>query len=163
MSRIDDLIHDLCPDGVEYKLLGEVARYSPQKVSAEDINSTTFVGVDNLLSQKRGRVNATHTPNTSTLTAYHPGNILLGNIRPYLKKVWLADRSGGCSGDVLAIKVKCQYSKLLESRFLYYIISGDPFFVFNQQNAKGSKMPRGDKGEIYATQFQFHHWKFNKK
>lgn len=148
MSRIDDLIRDLCPDGVEYKPLGEVARYSPQKVSAEDINSTTFVGVDNLLSQKRGRVNATHTPNTSTLTAYHPGSILLGNIRPYLKKVWLADRSGGCSGDVLAIEIKCQYSKLLESRFLYYIISGDPFFAFNQQNAKGSKMPRGDKEVI---------------
>lgn len=94
MSRIDDLIRDLCPDGMEYKPLGKVARYSPQKVSAEDINSTTFVGVDNLLSQKRGRVNATHTPNTSTLTAYHPGSILLGNIRPYLKKYGLQTAQG---------------------------------------------------------------------
>ena len=26
MSHIDDLIRDLCPDGVEYKSLGEVGR-----------------------------------------------------------------------------------------------------------------------------------------
>lgn len=148
MSRIDDLIRDLCPDGVEYKPLGEVAKYSPRKVSAEDLNSTTFVGVDNLVSQKRGRIDATHNPNTSTLTAYRQGNILLGNIRPYLKKIWLADRTGGCSGDVLAVEINDQYSKLLESRFLYYILSSDSFFTFNQQNAKGTKMPRGDKEAI---------------
>lgn len=148
MSRIDDLIRDLCPNGVEYKPLGDVARYSPRKVSAEDLNSTTFVGVDNLVSQKRGRIDATHAPNTSTLTAYYPGNILIGNIRPYLKKVWLADRSGGCSGDVLAIEINEQYSKLLEPQYLYYVLSSDSFFRFNQQNARGAKMPRGDKSAI---------------
>lgn len=148
MSRIDDLIRDLCPDGVEYKPLGDVARYSPRKVSAEDLNSTTFVGVDNLVSQKRGRIDATHAPNTSTLTAYYPGNILIGNIRPYLKKVWLADRSGGCSGDVLAIEINEQYSKLFEPQYLYYVLSSDSFFRFNQQNARGAKMPRGDKSAI---------------
>ena len=148
MSRIDDLIRDLCPDGVEYKPLGDVARYSIRKVSAEDLNSTTFVGVDNLVSQKRGRIDATHTPNTSTLTAYRPGSILLGNIRPYLKKVWLADRSGGCSGDVLAIEINDHHRKLLHPQFLYYTLSSDSFFTFNQQNAKGAKMPRGDKKAI---------------
>ena len=148
MSRIDDLIRDLCPDGVEYKPLGDVARYSPRKVSAENLNSTTFVGVDNLAPQKRGRIDATHTPNTSTLTAYRPGNILLGNIRPYLKKVWLADRSGGCSGDVLAIEINDQHYQMLYPQFLYYILSSDSFFAFDQQNAKGAKMPRGNKEAI---------------
>jgi len=148
VSRIDDLIRDLCPDGVEYKPLGDVAGYSPRKASAEILNSATFVGVDNLLSQKRGRIDATHAPNTSTLTSYSPGNILLGNIRPYLKKVWLADRSGGCSGDVLAVEINEQHSRLLEPQFLYYTLSSDSFFKFNQQNAKGAKMPRGDKEAI---------------
>lgn len=148
MSHIDDLIRKLCPSGVEYKPLGDVARYSTRKVSAEDLNSTTFVGVDNLVSQKRGRIDATHTPNTSTLTAYRPGSILLGNIRPYLKKVWLADRSGGCSGDVLAIEINDHHHKLLHPQFLYYTLSSDSFFTFNQQNAKGAKMPRGDKKAI---------------
>ena len=148
MSRINDLIRDLCPDGVEYKPLGDVARYSPRKVSAEDLNSTTFVGVDNLVSQKRGRIDATHTPNTSTLTAYSPGSILLGNIRPYLKKIWLADRTGGCSGDVLAVEINDQHPKQLEPRFLYYVLSSDSFFTFDQQNARGAKMPRGNKKAI---------------
>ena len=148
MSRIDDLIRDLCPDGVEYKPLGEVARYSPRKVSAEDLNSTTFVGVDNLVSHKRGRIDATHTPNTSTLTAYSPGSILLGNIRPYLKKIWLADRTGGCSGDVLAVEINDRHPKQLEPRFLYYVLSSDSFFTFDQQNARGAKMPRGNKKAI---------------
>ena len=148
MSHIDDLVRDICPDGVEYKPLGDVARYSPRRVSADALNSATFVGVDNLLSNKRGRIDATHTPNASTLTSYSPGNILLGNIRPYLKKVWLADRPGGCSGDVLAVEINNQYSKLLELQFLYYILSSDAFFIFNQQNAKGAKMPRGNKEAI---------------
>lgn len=148
MSRINDLIRSLCPDGVDYKPLGDVAGYSTRKVSAKELNSTTFVGVDNLLSNKRGRVDATHSPNTSTLTAYSPGNILLGNIRPYLKKVWLADRSGGCSGDVLTIEIRNHCAEVLESRFLYYLISSDSFFAFSQQNAKGAKMPRGNKTAI---------------
>ena len=31
---------------------------------------------------------------------YIENDVLIGNIRPYLKKIWFADRRGGTNGDV---------------------------------------------------------------
>jgi hypothetical protein len=33
-SKIEQLINELCPEGVEFKELGEVARYSSQRIAA---------------------------------------------------------------------------------------------------------------------------------
>lgn len=99
MNRIDELIAELCPEGVKFDELGSVAAYSSTRVDASDLDETTFVGVDNLLPNMAGKTDATYTANTARLTAYEIGDILLGNIRPYLNKIWLAISSGGCSGD----------------------------------------------------------------
>ena len=123
MSQIDKLIADLCPDGVSHYQLGEIAGYSDTRAQASHLDKTTFVGVDNLLPNKGGRVDASHAPNTSSLTAYEAGDLLLGNIRPYLKKIWLSDRTGGCSGDVLAIRLSKAFHPLVDARFLYYTLS----------------------------------------
>jgi type I restriction enzyme S subunit len=148
VSRIDHLIADICPEGVEFRRLAEVAAYSDTRVDAADLDGTTFVGVDNLLASKGGKVNASYLPNTARLTAYEPGDILLGNIRPYLKKIWLATGRGGCSGDVLALRVSSRLRERLIPRFLYYLMSSDEFFAYDIQHAKGAKMPRGSKEAI---------------
>ncbi len=148
MSRIDKLIADLCPDGVSHYQLGEIAGYSDTRAQASHLDKTTFVGVDNLLPSKGGRVDASHAPNTSSLTAYEAGDLLLGNIRPYLKKIWLSDRTGGCSGDVLAIRLSKAFHPIVNARFLYYTLSSDRFFSYAMQHSKGAKMPRGDKAAI---------------
>lgn len=148
MSRIDELITELAPEGVRHVALSEVAEYSQTRVDAADLNKTNFVGVDNLVSDKGGRVDASYPPNTARLTAYEPGDILLGNIRPYLKKVWLATNVGGCSGDVLAVRVMREHRESLDPAFLYYLLSSDGFFAYNMQHAKGAKMPRGNKSAI---------------
>lgn len=148
MSRIDELIAEFAPDGVRNVALSEVAEYSPTRVDAADLDETSFVGVDNLVSNKGGRVDASYPPNTARLTAYEPGDILLGNIRPYLKKVWLATNAGGCSGDVLAVRIIREHRESLDPTFLYYLLSSDGFFAYNMQHAKGAKMPRGNKSAI---------------
>src|SRR5690554_6246840 len=130
---------------VEWKQLGEIAEYSQTRINASELDATSFVGVDNLVADKGGRVNANYLPNTARLTAYEPGDILLGNIRPYLKKVWRATNSGGCSGDVLALRVRDSLRETINSEFLYYLMSSEGFFSYNMQHAKGAKMPRGDK------------------
>lgn len=68
---------------------------------------------------------------------------MIGNIRPYLKKIWFANNDGGTNGDVLDIRVN-DYS-VLYPRYLYYVLSSDKFFNYDMQNAKGAKMPRGSK------------------
>ncbi|AQP48487.1 hypothetical protein BW730_14195 [Tessaracoccus aquimaris] len=148
MSRIDDLLAELAPSGVTHRQLGEVAEYSPSRVDAAILDSTTFVGVDSLLPNKAGRVPAAYSPNTDRLTSYKPGDILIGNIRPYLKKIWLADNSGGCSGDVLCLRIKSSFGGQVEPDFLFYLLSSDRFFHFDMKHAKGAKMPRGDKAAI---------------
>lgn len=148
MSRIDDLIAELAPYGVRHVVLSEAADYSDTRVDAAELDETSFVGVDNLVVDKGGRVDASYPPNTARLTAYEVGDILLGNIRPYLKKVWRATESGGCSGDVLAVRLKPEWKSSLDSEFLYYLLSSDGFFAHNMQHAKGAKMPRGNKAAI---------------
>ncbi|BDT14106.1 MULTISPECIES: restriction endonuclease subunit S [Arthrospira] len=137
---------------VEWKLLGDVAQYSPTRVDSSKLDATSFVGVDNLVADKGGRVDASYFPNTDRLTSYEPGDILLGNIRPYLKKVWKATNSGGCSGDVLAVRILGQCKKNVSADFLYYLLSSDEFFLYNMQHAKGAKMPRGNKAAILNYQ-----------
>jgi len=154
VSRLDDLIRQYCADGVEFRALGEIAHYSDTRVSSDLLDNDTFVGVDNLLADKQGRTTATYRPNTATLTGFAPGDVLLGNIRPYLKKVWLADRAGGCSGDVLAIRRAQEYEDDVLPKFLYYVLSSERFFAYNNQNAKGAKMPRGSKDAILRYKFQ---------
>ena len=148
MSRIDELIARLCPDGVEFKDLGECAAYSDTRIDASELDETDFVGVDNLLQNTAGKADASYPPNTARLTAYEVGDILLGNIRPYLKKIWLANDSGGCSGDVLAIRIAEAYRPKLMPEFLYRLLASDVFFSYNMQHAKGAKMPRGSKEAI---------------
>lgn len=148
MSRIDELIAELCPEGVEFRELGEVAGYSDTRVVAATVDEETFVGVDNLLPNQAGRTNSTYVPTTGNLTAYQQGDILIGNIRPYLKKIWLATNVGGCSGDVLAVRIIEAYHPILMPEYLYRILSSEAFFAFNMQHAKGAKMPRGSKAMI---------------
>ena len=137
---------------VEWKTLGDVAEYSQTRVDASSLNASSFVGVDNLVADKDGRVDATYMPNTERLTAYEEGDILLGNIRPYLKKVWKATNSGGCSGDVLTVRISESFKKIVSSDYLYYLLSSDEFFSYNMQHAKGAKMPRGNKTSILNYQ-----------
>ncbi len=132
-------------EDVEWKTLGEIATYSKTRISAEKVCAKNYVGVDNLLQNRAGKIESNHVPTAGNLTEYIKGDILIGNIRPYLKKIWHADRNGGTNGDVLVIHVT---DVLIDSKFLYQILADDRFFEYSMQHAKGAKMPRGNKDKI---------------
>lgn len=136
------------PHSWPVKKLGEIAHYSSQKISASDLNPSNYIGVDNLLKDKQGKIDASFYPTTGNVTAYNKGNTLIGNIRPYLKKIWYADSDGGASGDVLVIQVNDNTKMKVHPFFLYYSLSLDAFFDFDMLHSKGAKMPRGSKPEI---------------
>src|SRR5690606_16247707 len=83
---------------------------------------------------------------------YEIGNILIGNIRPYLKKIWFATNKGGTNGDVLVVQISEENTQTINPKYLYYHLSSDDFFDFNMQYAKGAKMPRGNKDKILEYQ-----------
>ncbi|RPD36766.1 hypothetical protein C0030_001495 [Candidatus Liberibacter solanacearum] len=114
---------------VEWKTLGEIGYYSDTRINASELDCTTFVGVDNLLKNTKGKIDSSYVPTVNKLTSYKIGDILLSKIRPYLKKIWLANNNGGCSGAVLAIRIKNQFRHEIVSKFLYYCLASDIFHL----------------------------------
>lgn len=74
---------------------------------------------------------------------YKEDDILISNIRPYLKKVWLSNQTGVCSADILVLR-----AQNFLPMYLYYIIARDAFVEYVMNGVKGTKMPRGDKQHI---------------
>ena len=146
MNKLNELIHKHCPDGVRFCEVGEVAHYAKDRIDAADVDENTYVGVENLLQNKMGKTLATSVPTSGVVIAFHPGNILIGNIRPYLRKIWLADCDGGTNGDVLTIQIDDEANLL--PKYLYYVLSSEQFFYYDIQNCKGAKMPRGSKDAV---------------
>jgi len=134
--------------GAQWVKLMDIASYSKNRIPADKLNIESYVGVDNLLQNKQGKTVSTCVPTTGTLTEYKIGDVLIGNIRPYLKKIWQATNIGGTNGDVLVVRVNEKEKKNVNSRFLYHLLASDNFFNYNMQFAKGAKMPRGDKSAI---------------
>ena len=111
------------------------------------INKAHFVSTENM---KQNCAGIELYPDTEYAEGikFQEADILIANIRPYLKKAWLATFSGACSADVLAL---CPVDIL--PSFLYSVIGRDSFFDYVMSSAKGSKMPRGDKTHIMAYSF----------
>lgn len=124
--------------------LGEICEYAKEKADIANIDRNTYITTENMCSNKQGVVPPSSVPENIKVTIYSPDDILLSNIRPYFKKLWLSDRNGGCSNDVLCIRSKSKIFKY----FVYYTIRQDEFFDYVMLGSKGSKMPRGDKHHI---------------
>lgn len=133
-------------DGVvEWKTLGDVAQYSQTRIGFDQLDEMNYVGVDNLLQNRAGKTLSRHVPTYGKLTEFRHNDILIGNIRPYLKKIWQSDCIGGTNGDVLVIR--CM-DRAINSGYLYQVLADDKFFEYNMQHVKGAKMPRGNKENI---------------
>ena len=148
MSKIDDMIRKLCPNGVEYRPLSDICFYPRRGTEISFLTEDTYVGVENLLKDKGGKVKSTCVPKTGSPIEYIENDILIGNIRPYLKKILLSDNNGGTNGDVVLIRIKQEFTDLLSPKFLYYQLSSDRFFDYDTQYSRGAKMPRGDRDMI---------------
>lgn len=129
----------------ENKRLKDVCHYSDKKIESTLLTPRNYIGVDNLLQNMEGKINSNFVPNSGTSTEYKSGDILLSNIRPYLKKIWFADNNGGSSNDVLVLQTKHEN---VDSKYIYYTLKQDEYFNYVMEKPKGVKMPRGDKQHI---------------
>ena len=135
-------LHEATP--WQFRTLDEVSFYAKKRVKPP---VCVYVGIEELQAYGAGvkpRVN-----DSQEGIEFLVDDILLGNIRPYLKKLWQADCQGSCSADVLVIRTKDS----IAPKFLKCVLSSDKFFEHIALGYKGSKMPRGDKSQI--MQFAF--------
>lgn len=127
-----------------YFNLSDCAIYGEDRVNVAYLSKNNYISTENMLPDRRGICPATSLPNIHSVTKFVSGDILLSNIRPYFKKIWLAEYNGGCSNDVLVIRAK----NGTDPHFLYYVLSDTNFFNYATATAKGTKMPRGSKAAI---------------
>lgn len=124
------------PDWTETRL-NKLCEYGTNRGTGRN-----YIGTENMLKDFGG-VAVEDGESEGTGSLYEPGDTLMSNIRPYLKKVWTADCEGACSTDVLVF-----HPTNVVPDFLHYVIASDSFVAYVMSAAKGSKMPRGDKAHI---------------
>ena len=124
--------------------LEDVMNFSTTRVNSSELNEDNYVSTENMLQDYQGIVDAKSVPEDVNVISFSCGDILISNIRPYLKKVWKATYNGGCSSDVFVLKANDN----IESDYLHYVIANDKFINFVMSGAKGVKMPRGDKNQM---------------
>mgnify|MGYP000554701116 FL=1 len=126
--------------------LNTIAPFATKSIKYGDIESETYITTDNMLQNKLGILPFEGVANISSITEYKLEDILISNIRPYLKKIWFADKEGGCSKDVLVLR-SADTSKYLP-KYIFYMLRRDSFFDYVMEGKKGIKMPRGNKEDI---------------
>lgn len=124
--------------------LNSLCFYAKERVAVAGLSAGDYISTENMLPHRGGVAAAESLPPAGQTQGFRKGDVLVSNIRPYFKKIWLADRDGGCSGDVLVFRAK----DTCDSRFLYCVLADDRFFRYAAATARGTKMPRGDKAAI---------------
>jgi type I restriction enzyme S subunit len=137
------------PIGWAFKSVAEVAQFASGKVNVSSLNEDIYISTENMLENRAGVTRAASLPSTAAVPSFKAGQILISNIRPYFKKIWMARFDGGRSPDVLAFEP----SDPQWAEFLYNLMHQDAFFEFMTRTAKGAKMPRGDKDAIMGWKF----------
>lgn len=130
--------------------LKDIANYWTGKVEASVLDASNYVSTENLIPDRGGLVNSNYVPTTGNANSYSENDVLISNIRPYFKKIWFADKEGGCSNDVLVFRP----NENVEPLFLYYQLSKDAFFDDMVAGSNGTKMPRGNKTSIMEFKLQ---------
>ena len=132
--------------------LKTICSYRKEKIDPQSLQSNSYVSTDGMASNKKGIFRFSIPPAHGKVTRYLKDDILVSNIRPYFKKIWLADRDGGCSNDILVFTSNEHCS----SEYLYWLLCNDKFFDYASATAKGTKMPRGDKNALLDYPIQKH-------
>ena len=132
------------PADWEVKRLSDFAIYATEKISSENISINQYIATDNMLSNMQGIMISQYEPLELKIQEFKCGDILLANIRPYFKKIWLSYFDGGCNSDVLVIRSK----NIKNAEYVYSTLARDDFFSYNVAGSKGTKMARGDKTHI---------------
>lgn len=129
--------------------LGEIATIVRTKVSPAEIDpDTAYLGLEHLPG---GGTRATSTGRasdvSSQVTPFESHDVLFGRLRPYLRKVVLADSSGVCTPEILV--VRADRSEVLPG-FLHALLSSDTVIDAAVRMSAGTRMPRTSAADLLS-------------
>jgi len=119
--------------------LGAVAGLITDRWDPGEEYNLPYIGLEHL-GQGTGRIIATGTSGglASMKTRFHADDVLFGKLRPNLRKSAIAPFSGIASTDIFVLRAR----DLVDSNYLFYLLSSDECFDFAVRTSAGTKMPR---------------------
>ena len=126
--------------------LSDISFKVTEKINIADLTLDTFVSADNMNPNFGGISQAVKLPPSGKATRFTVGDILFSKIRPYLNKVWRADRNGGCSQDVMVLRA----NQANDSWFVYSLLAQQDFTDYVMLSVKGTRMPRADETHVMS-------------
>ena len=147
MSRLADLIAELCPEGVEYRLLGEIADLQrgsgmPKKLFVDEgIPAIHYGHIFTKYGIHTKRAAAYLAPeDADKLTRVYPGDLVVANTSENLEDVgkgvvWLGDVEGVTGGHATVVR-----SLAVDTVFLSYYLRTEDFALKKRKYAQGTKV-----------------------
>src|SRR3989338_1586988 len=106
--------------------LEKVSLFVNEKIPLNSLTLANYVSTENILPDFNGLIVASKLPASGAATRFRINDILISNIRPYLKKIWFSDKDGGASNDVIIIRAKEEIS----SQYLAFMLKNDQFITY---------------------------------
>lgn len=98
-----------------------------------------YLGLEHLASGRLVRIGGGQAAAMrSTTSAFKPGDVLYGKLRPYLDKAVLADGVGVCTTELLVLRAKAD----VEPRFLTTVVHCPDFLEYAVSGTTGVQHPR---------------------
>lgn len=122
---------------------GDVVNDVKKNVNRSNNPYEFYVAGDHMDSEdfsirRRGRF-ATDDVGPAFIRIFHPGQVLYGSRRTYLKKVCVADFDGVCANTTFVFETKNE--NVLTQRFLPFLMLSDGFTDWSIKHSKGSTNP----------------------
>jgi type I restriction enzyme, S subunit len=126
----------------EVKRFGEIASPRRERIDPRKSDSHEFcIELEHVEPGTGQLLGSTSTGDQSSLkSVFQVGDVLFSKLRSYLRKYWLADRSGVCSTEFWVLSAN---HRLITPEFLFQIVGMDRF-VEAASTAYGTHMPRAD-------------------
>jgi type I restriction enzyme S subunit len=124
------------------KAFGEVAQLRKNRIDPRWQRQSEFCVELEHLEQGTGRLTG-HTATTaesSLKSVFQEGDVLFGKLRAYLRKYWIADRSGVCSTEIWVLVAN---AAITSPMYLFQLVKEDRF-IDTASSAYGTHMPRSD-------------------
>ena len=125
------------PEHWEVKRLKNVCSQINIKENSKK-NSLPYIGLENIESGS-GRYIDTTSEVEGMANRFWKNNVLFGKLRPYLSKVYLAEKGGICSTEFIVYDTKSN-----NSRFIHKLLLSQAFIDVVNSSTYGAKMPRAN-------------------
>lgn len=138
------MMGETLPQGWTVATLGDVVGPVPGKIKPDPTSNLPFIGMDHIASEALRPFDAGEFKAMKSAAAhFNKGDVLFGRLRPYLKKVFEADREGAASAEFIVFPA----SDMLDSRFLMYRLHSQDFIDFAKKESSGDR-PRVDRDDL---------------